>query len=218
MPDIKRQTAYKCSISQILNNKYIQQQGWEPNYIEVNDNRVSRVNLIATLVQKEGNTLTIDDGTGQIQIMLFSEEDMAKDRQPGEVILIIGRPREYNNKRYIVPEIIRKIEDNKWILHRKKELNITRPEQKIIKQKETQNQPKIQNRPEETAPKTEQPKAQNHSSIIIQTIRELDTGDGADIAEVIKKSEIKGAAKYIENLINEGEIFEIRAGKVKILE
>jgi hypothetical protein len=32
MPEVKRQTAYKCSVKMILDGKYVQRPGWEPNY------------------------------------------------------------------------------------------------------------------------------------------------------------------------------------------
>jgi len=71
MADIKRQTAFKCTISQITQGKYIVQQGWEPNYIVLNDEKISRINLIAVVVQKEGSVLTVEDGTGKIEVRLF---------------------------------------------------------------------------------------------------------------------------------------------------
>jgi hypothetical protein len=49
-------------------------------------------------------------------------------------------------------------------------------------------------------------------------IRRLDKGDGADITEVIKESKDENAEKIIKNLIKIGELFEIRPGKIKILE
>ena len=41
---------------------------------------------------------------------------------------------------------------------------------------------------------------------------------GIDIDEVIKKSNINGSEAIIINLLKEGDIFEIRPGKLKVLE
>lgn len=210
MPEIKRQTAIKCTIKQILEGTYVQRQGWQPNYIEISGKQISRVNILAALVNKQDNTLIIDDGTGKIPLRLFSEHKKADNLSIGDILLIIGRPREYNNERYITPEILRKIKNKKWIDHRQKELQIkeTTPTKKTKPEK---NEEKIEELPpqyEETA---------NNTSKILQLIRNLDKGDGADTEQIIKESKIKNAEEHIQSLINEGEIYEIRPGKLKIL-
>jgi hypothetical protein len=58
----------------------------------------------------------------------------------------------------------------------------------------------------------------NYASIILDTIRKLDKGEGANINDIIKHSGLEKAEKYLKSLINEGEIFEIRTGKIKVLE
>jgi len=204
MSDIKRQTAYKCSIKQLNDAKYIQQQGLNPNYITLGNIKASRLNILAILVSKEGNTLTVDDGTSQIQIMLFDENAKRNLPTAGSLIMLIGRPREYNNKRFFVPEIIKQIEDHKWIKHRQKELL-------LLNYDENHEETTI----EETI-KIEDEKIINHYETIIKKIKELDKGDGASFQELIKSLKIKNAEKEIEELLKEGEIFEVK-GKIKVL-
>jgi RPA family protein len=227
MPEVKRQTAYKCSVKMILEGTYVQRPGWEPNYIDVHNLQISRVNILAVIVSKEGNSFTLDDGTSQIQITSFGEEQKFKDAQVGDVVLVIGRPREYNQKRFIVPEIIRKIDDKKWIDYRKAELEIQTPslsEPELVVKEERIKDTKIKQIPDEDAiAMNEKIKAEtgfedNYASIILATIRKLDKGDGANINDIIKSSGLEKAEKYLKSLINEGEIFEIRTGKIKILE
>lgn len=206
MPDIKRQTAYKCTISQLNNGKYVVQQGWDPNYIEIGNLKVSRVNLMVTLLSKDGNVLMTDDGTGKIEIRLFTDQERADNLNVGDVILVIGRPREYQNKRYVVPEILRKIENKKWIKHRRKELDSF--SLKLPEPEEKQPEP-------EPVQETLKP---NFSFKIIETIKKLDKGSGADKEAVIKECGVEKAEEQIEILLNEGEIFEIRAGMLKVLE
>ena len=108
---IKRHTAYKVRIKDIIDSKYIKGEGeWSPNYLEVGILEVSRVNLMGVLVsnQTEQNyhNMLIDDGTGRITVRSF--EDIKNDVNVGDIVLVIGRPREYGNERYIVPEIIKK--------------------------------------------------------------------------------------------------------------
>lgn len=220
MPEVKRQTAIKCSIKKVLEGNYVQRPGWEPNYIQIGNEQISRINIVAVIVGKEGNSFLIDDGTGQIQVMFFGEQNKFTQANIGQVVLIIGRPREYNQKRFIVPEIIRLVENDKWIEYRQKELEIQDKESPvIIEEKQAiilKEKPVIETKPVE---KMDEGRFEdNYASIILSTIRKLDLGDGANISDVITASGLNKAEKYIISLINEGEIFEIRTGKLKILE
>ena len=57
----------------------------------------------------------------------------------------------------------------------------------------------------------------NNGTLLIDIISELDPGDGAPVDEVLKKAG-DGAEERLQLLIREGEVFELRAGKVKVLE
>ena len=52
---------------------------------------------------------------------------------------------------------------------------------------------------------------------LISIIRELDPGDGAPVDEVLAKAGV-GAEQKLRSLIAEGEVFELRAGKVQVLD
>jgi RPA family protein len=204
MSEIKRQTAYKCSIKDLNNAKYIQQQGLNPNYVDMSGIRASRVNIFGILTSKEGNTLTMEDGSGQLQIMIFDENQKKNLPEPGKLILLIGKPREHNNTRFVVPEIIRELDNHKWVEYRKKELDMMTKKTDSIEV------------PESIIEKIEPETIDNHHENIIQKIKELDKGDGAPYQELIKSLKIRDAEKKIEELIKEGEIFEIK-GKLKLL-
>lgn len=221
MADFKRQTAYKCTISQILIGNYVEQQGWEPNYLQINGNQISRINLVAVILSKDQSNILIDDGTGKIELMLFSEKGKADNLNIGDAVLIIGRPREYNSKKYIIPEIIKRIENKGWIKYRKKELELQNGKIPVVSdaQKEKIVEKKIK---QEKQAKTEEEKThdagKNYSRILINLIRQLDNGEGADVDEIISAAGFKDTEKYIKLLINEGEIFELKPGKIKMLE
>ncbi len=53
---------------------------------------------------------------------------------------------------------------------------------------------------------------------IFNLIKEIDTGNGAPIEEVIEKASIKEAEKIIRTMLEEGEVFEVKSGKLKVLE
>ncbi len=198
MSDIRRQTAYKCSIKQLLDGQYIHQQGLNPNYVNLNGVHASRINILAILVSREGNILTIDDGSGQIQIMLFEDRLKNKNLSLGKLLLIVGKPREHSEKIFLV----REMHNRKWMEHRKKELS-------LLTYCNTPKEPKIE--------KTEIPEIiENYQEKILKKIKALDQGDGAPYQEVAQSLKMQDIDEKITELIKEGEIFEIK-GKLKIL-
>jgi len=114
-----RQTAIKCSVKDILEGKYILQEGFEPNYVSTDYGRVSRANLIGAVVGIESKTAFVfDDGSGMIRVRFFEENITLPE--VGTLLNVIGRPRMFNNELYIQPEISKHLQDPKWIGIRKK--------------------------------------------------------------------------------------------------
>ena len=149
----------------------------------------------------DNQNLIIDDGSGNIGLRSFEDNKTIEKLNIGESILVIGRPREFGNQRYIVIEIIKKIQEREWIELRKKELINT------IKPKE--NNIQTYNVKEEVITEEEN---------LISIIKRLDKGDGIDINDVIEKSKDTDAERKINNMIKIGELFEIKPGKIKVLE
>jgi len=211
----KRQVAYKIRIKDILDGKYVREEGdWVPNYIEIGNRKISRANIIATVVAKqplEGTnyqSILVDDGSGKIIVRSFEENDSFKDIKIGDFVLIIGRPREYLNEKYIVAEIIKKIENPLWIEVRKLELE---------NKKEIHKKDENKNKVEQIV--TEEETIQDDiNSKIFRLIKEMDQGNGVEIDEVVSKSKVEKAEEIINKLLRAGEIFEIKPGKLKVLE
>jgi len=276
----KRQVARKVRIKDLIQGKYIRIEGeWEPNFIQTVDGRTfSRVNLISVVASEpvpdvNFNTFIIDDGSGRVPVRVFGEQSKKIKVQLGEIILLIGRPREFNQQVYIVPEIVKKIEDKAWIDLRRLELlqkqTVDIPEQRpeepvqqstnveiqvpetiieegpaVMNQSEKEAtiekdpvetkepEPTIEKAPveakepaseqatvEDKAPEeTPEQTGDNPIDHLIDTIKELDQGDGADTEEVISASKVGNAESILDNLLKEGEIFEVRSGKIKVLE
>ncbi len=207
----QRQVAYKVQVKDILDGEFIKQEGWNPSYIKNQGKEISRVNIISTIVTTDDNQILVDDGTGRITLRVFENQEIFSGLNIGDIILIIGKVREFN-ERYIIPEIIKKIKDSRWVQVRKIEL-----------EKESRKEPKKEPRkePEQPEPITEEVEDLSDSSptdLIYQLIKEIDDGQGATIDDVIEKSNNENAEKIINNLLTEGEIFEISPGKVKVLE
>jgi hypothetical protein len=205
-----RQVAYKVWLSDLANGKYVKVEGeWEPNFIEVGALKVSRANVIAVVATEPAsemnfNSFMIDDGTARLPVRIFG--DTRADVKLGDIVLIIGRPREYGQQVYMVPEIVKKISDSRWVEYRK--LEIGGPSK---------------------APESEPVEATIEEAVIeevvaspvdalIDFIRKLDQGSGADIEEVIATCGVANAEQMIGSLMREGEIFEISSGRIKVLD
>ncbi|MFC2135752.1 hypothetical protein ACFLTH_14140 [Bacteroidota bacterium] len=202
MVDIKRETAKKCRVKDIVNGRYIKREGWEPNYLETNLGRISRANILGIIIGEDEGIFTVDDGTGQIEIRSFDEQKKYSDKKVGDIVVVIGRPRVFNDKKYIVPEIIKKIDNSIWIKYRKLELNGI----KSTPQRE-----------EKTILNKEQSTGVDIVDSLLQKISELDQGYGVKVDELTKIFEPATASRTINRLIEQGEIFEIKPGIVKTI-
>jgi RPA family protein len=220
-----RQIAYKVRISDIAGGSYVKEEGWQPNYIlTASGLKVSRVNIIATVVSIEpgtpNNVIIIDDGTGTIGLRSFEERPTLQNLEIGDLILVIGRPREYNTEKYIVPEIAMKLKNEGWVKVRQKELSATSsaslPARNMAADAGNPNNHKEE--PVEEVVVEKAVLAENPFQKIYRHIRELDKGDGADINELIRKSGLPNADELVKELLKDGEIFELKRGKLKILE
>jgi hypothetical protein len=201
--------------------------------------------------------ISIDDGTGNLIIRTFEETDIAKGLKIGDIIKVIGRPREFNDIKYIVPEILKKIEDTKWIEVRQKELTLSRIKNNMsedapvviistdkIEEKQEQSpdvpavkvdvkedvdeeiskeQSSSDDTPKQDVSDTSEEKVPINNNInpkqkVYLTIKKLDKGEGVDIDDIIVFSKVEDCEEIIKMLLKEGEIFEIKKGRLKVLE
>ncbi|HLC60939.1 MAG TPA: hypothetical protein VJJ52_05935 [Candidatus Nanoarchaeia archaeon] len=212
MPDLeqksfqKRQVAYKVWISDILNSNFMKDET-SAGYIKINEVVVSRANLIATVVYKADqeqalSSVMIDDGTGKILLKSFETFAAFSKVDIGDMVLVVGRVREFGNEKYIMPEILKKLNDIGWMAVRKLELkDLIAVEQK-----------------EEKIDVTDKNISVNAFEQIYTLIKKLDLGDGADIDTIIKNSSLNDTESTINRLLENGDIFEIKPGRVKVLE
>ncbi len=212
---IQRLVAKKIWISNLAGAPYVKKEGFEPNYVEVNGNQISRVNVIATVVSKfvseDGNyaALTLDDGTDTIRAKAFGPDVLKiKNVEVGKLVLFIGKVREYNDELYLSPEVIKEIDNPNWLIVRQLELG----EPKVITKSD---EPKAEQKEE-----VEEMTIENPTDKVIELIKELDNGEGAEIEKIIEKmgldeTEVKN---IIVGILKSGDIFEPRKGKLKVLE
>jgi len=194
----ERQVAYKTDINSLKKGNYVTQEGWDPNYIQIDDKKISRANIIAAVVDKQVTdnlaTITIDDGTGNIVVKAFNEEvKKLENTHIGDVVLLIGRPRVYNNELFVSLEIIRKV-DSLWAKVRKLELG-----------KDSKKEIEIPTKQESKREK------------ILNIVRAMDNSEGVDLSEVLKRANIEDGESIVDELLKEGELYENKPGRLRSL-
>lgn len=207
--EIKRQTAYKCTIATLNKGVFVKKQGWESNYIMTEYGDFSRVNIVGVVVSKDNSELNIEDGTGQISGRLFENIEQLEKIDVGDVVLVIGRPREFNNKMYLTIEIVKTLAPE-WISYRRKELSL------LKKVRETGIIQKIENKPLEPEI-VESRDTLGSKERVAKLIKELDRGDGAVIDDVLRLSKMSNGEEIISDMMMRGEIYESKAGHVKLM-
>lgn len=141
----ERLTAKKVRISDIANGKYFSgsREEMKPSYVITPfGQKISRVNMVATVTDKflsedeNYSAVTIDDGTEAIRVKTFKENvDLLRNIEPGELVLVIGKIKEYNGEVYVNGEVIRKVQDPNYENLRKTEiLNELVESKKIIEE------------------------------------------------------------------------------------
>ena len=201
----KRQTAYKIRIKEILGSRYVKTEGFAPNYLEINAQEISRINIIGVVVQKSEldnyKTLIIDDGTGKISARVFENNTLLDIIDVGNIVLIIGRPREFSSEKYLLIETIKEI-NHAWAEVRKLELEKNGGKSNSLPDNNSIGEEAVDLDP---------------TSKIVKLIKELDKGNGVPIEEISSKN-IKDIDKTLNMLLKKGDLFEIKPGKLKVLE
>lgn len=211
MAQAKRQVAHHIRISTLLNGEYVKQEGWEPNYVMTsNGQQVSRVNIIGVIISPPTPVeVEIDDGSGRLILRQFDESVRLMHLKVGDPVIVIGRPREYERQIYVLPEIVKKLQNPEW-----------------LKVRQTQLQAETLQAPREEPLKDDhiEPKKQESQSFreqyetIYSLIKQMDDGRGADIEEVLQSANLQNGEEIIKQLILEGEVFEMSPGMLKVLE
>ena len=227
MEQIDRQSAFKIWISSINNGDYVKQEGeFAPNYINIKGKKVSRINIIATVVQKtqteEGNfsSISVDDNSAQIRAKTWGEDTkILNGINVSDLVLLIGKLKEYQQEMYIVPEIVKKVSPKMLVLRNlelykefgKPEKILTSLKQEGVKKSSKEQELDVQEEKVGSNPEQSRQK-------IISKIEELDDGGGAEIAKVLSNSGLKEekAEKILQSLLLEGEVFNISSTKIKL--
>ena len=246
---IQRQIAVKTSIHALLDGVFIAKDGWEPHIVRTKGMDIARVNILGVIVAKQVQNAIlnyehclVDDGSGKITLRSFNDTTIFNRVDIGDIGLNIGRPREYGGEIYIVPEIVRLVENPAWLALRKMELASLESDRARImnlqasapEQAEQDRYSELHNysqQPPHTEasgePATSQTTTPSTPTLvprifgeadILHLLRNMDNGGGVSIESLAAKCESSKAEEIVQRLLQKGDIFEIRPGQIRILE
>ncbi len=111
----QREPALHTWIIDLLSGSFTQNENGPSSVTLQNGTTLYRARLYGIVVSKD--ELVIDDSTGNIIVRGFDQHFTAT---LGEPVLVIGRPRMYNEHLYLLGEIVKKV-DIRWLQWREKQ-------------------------------------------------------------------------------------------------
>lgn len=240
-----RQTTSRARISDIINGNFVRKEGFEPSYVLTNTGqRISRTYLIGTVVDKfmseAGNysSITIDDDSDSIRVKAFREQvNIFDDFNVGDLVMVIGKVRNYAEENYIIPEIVKKItgpdleslhklEILKQSLLNKKALKIIKKEkdnfddvEKLKKYVKKQHgiDTDVVDSTLETLTTEEETKEKDYKPLLLETLDRLDEGEGVEFRKLLEESKLPENTfeEAINEILSEGTCFEPKPGVIK---
>lgn len=210
MEQINRLVAHKLWLGSLKEENYVQTTGeFESNYILFNDKQITRVNIIGNVINKfnseDGNyiAITIDDSSAQIRLKTWREDTKILNKiEIGDVVLIIGKIKKYNDEFYILPEIVKKVSVNDELL-RKLELikEYGFPSEQILTEKE---EPKIEYEEIDFS-------SNDLRNKLLSLIEKYEENLGVTLGEIKLQLhyKIEEINKILEELLKEGEIYQV---------
>src|SRR3989338_8701790 len=104
-----RHVAVKIPLRYVTGGTFMQDESESPAYLLApNQTKIYRLNVLVTILGKEFmgtiTNLYVDDGTGKVVVRSFERHPELEALSIGDVVLVIGKVRVYNQEKYISPE------------------------------------------------------------------------------------------------------------------
>lgn len=234
----------KARISDIINGKFVRKEGFEPSYVLTElGQRISRAKIIGTIVDKfmsdDGNysSVTVDGDTSSIRVKAFREDvNIFDNLELGDMVVVIGKVREYADENYIIPEIVKKLADpNYESLHRLEVLKQMIKQKKITEtiDKEKDNfanfeelrdyivkKHRVDSQTVESILETmteKETEKKDYKPLVLETIEKMDEGEGVEIIKLMQESRLPENVfeEVMNELLTEGVCYEPSPGAVK---
>lgn len=229
---IKRSTAYRIRLKNIVNSPYEKREGFNPSVIKFNNLEISRVNVIASIVGKyltdDQNycAITLDDGSETIRVKNFGAEvGVIKELNVGDIVRIIGKVKEYNEEKYIAGEISKVLNPN-WLIVN--EIELSNQKQTATDSSTTDSinkviETKTNSSENEEIISISSESSDSESSIkqkILQYLKNNDNGTGVIMDQIMTSLDVSSeeVKDSLYELLKVGEIYEPKKGILKILD
>lgn len=240
-----RQTAIRVRVSDITNGKFVRKEGLEPSYVLSKlGRRISRVRLVGSVVDKfmseNGNysSITIDDDFDSIRVKAFKENVKMFDKiLVGDMVLVIGKVREYADEIYVIPDVVKKVADPNYeslhklevlrelieqkkifeLIKKEKDNFATIDELKKYAEKEYGIDPERVEGVMEALAGEEETKEQDYKPLVLETLDKLDEGEGVEFKKLLEESKLPESVfeEVINDLLSSGICFEPKPGRLK---
>lgn len=229
---IKRSTAHRIRLKNIVNSPYEKREGFNPSVIKFNNLEISRVNVIASIVGKyltdDQNycAITLDDGSETIRVKNFGAEvGTIKELNVGDIVRIIGKVKEYNEEKYIAGEISKVLNPN-WIIVNEIELSNQKQTTTDASTTDSINkviETKTNSSENEEIISISSESSDSESSIkqkILQYLKNNDNGTGVIMDQIMTSLDVSSeeVKDSLYELLKVGEIYEPKKGILKILD
>ncbi|MEM7826351.1 MAG: OB-fold nucleic acid binding domain-containing protein, partial [Candidatus Aenigmatarchaeota archaeon] len=178
----------------------------------------------------------IDDGTACIRVKLFGKDNQLLQKiSRGDLVIVIGKVKEYDGEIYVLGEILRKLEDPNFEVLRKLEI-LKEMKIKMVMIEEIKNL--LNELSEEELKKHAEKYGLEEESLnflkenlrisekidykprILELISSLDKGEGVEVSKIFEV--VKLPERIVENAIDEllssGDLFEPKPGILKRVE
>ncbi|MBI2151884.1 hypothetical protein HYU21_04120 [Candidatus Woesearchaeota archaeon] len=249
---VVRQAALHLTFNEILEGELQLPENEPPFLLCTNGIKTQRFNALATIINKEKigsiTNFLMDDGTAVLVARFFEESKNLENLNLGDMVLLIGKIRLFNEEIYLSPEIIKKVSPL-WMKHRflersklnqtativedkphfeMKEQNVEVKKERKTITKETIVEKEIAKEKivkkeiaEEEIVEEDLVVGADDNSFPFQKIgtliREMDSGSGVLIEELLEKSPLRDSEALIKKMLEKGDIYQITPGKVKLL-
>ncbi len=225
MATIERQTAHLTTIGTLLNGNFVKAEAhMQPSFLRTASGKeMSRVHIIAVIVGLgDGGEATLDDGSGKITARSFDSPTLFSVFNLGDIVRVIGKVRAFNEQQYLIPEIIKKITNKQFVTFHKLALQTIEAQEHTqpghsVPTTELASEEIVSNAVDDIPIDADDSTPHTPFDDVITRIKDLDKGDGAGIEQIIEQLG-SDSEKLIHHLLETGEIFEIRPGRVKLLD
>lgn len=231
----------KVLISEIVNGKYFagSKESIQPSYVITSfGQKISRVNLVGTVTEKfvSGDAkyavIVVDDGSGAVRIKNFGDGvKLIEGAEIGELVLVVGKIREYKGEVYVNGDILKKIVDPNYESFRKLEvMNRLIDEKRIamsvkilanqMREDELKNYVKNNLGIDEDSLKVileSKSQEQDYKPAIMSIIEKLDSGSGVEVKNIFESSGLdeNKVESAINELLESGVLYEPVVGVLK---